>query len=268
MTGKMCAKLFVAFQLLAVGVCQAEPSSATARKTKGRAEQKIEVPPVESGVADGKFRMDKNLPDSLFDATLQEAKGERDSKVISAVVIPQVSIVKLSKMTLSNDYFSVPYDSNAGSVPFVSITAGSPSPILQMDVILAYLEFSIGYGYADGIYDVQSKTGLTLKDTIQLSWVPILGFLRFEYDSPLRPSILIGGGQQWLSQSGQLQGLQQGFWIPTVRIGACITLFDPDDDKRTNFFQGVRVGSTYQKSILTKQEIVAWSFDLGSDFLF
>ncbi len=110
---------------------------------------------------------------------------------------------------------------------------------------------------------------MDLKDTVKLHWIPALLSMRTEYAGLASLGItlfLVGSvGEQWIYQSGALDGMQQGFWIPTTQVGGGMIIFGEDKRERTNFFQGIRLGATYQKSWLSSQELSAWSVDLGTN---
>lgn len=221
----------------------------------------------ESQTANGEFSIDKNLVPSLYESTVQEVRGENGSKFHSGVITPQLSIVMPIEMQLTNKYFTIPYEKNVSSLPMFSLLSSTSSPLIKKGFFGVYGQASIGYGYTEGIYDVKSKSNLDLKDTVKLHWIPAFVALRTEYAglSFLGVNLfLVGGiGEQWLYQSGMLDGMEQGFWIPTAQIGGGIAIFGNANRERENFFQNIRLGATYQKSLFSTQELRAWSVDLA-----
>src|SRR5690606_26340699 len=88
---------------------------------------------------------------------------------------------------------------------------------------------SVGYGYVEGRYAVSTRSGTPLEDVIRLHRVPITAFvepyLEFSAVPWVRPSLPVSLGAQWFFQSGTLDGIEQGFWLPFYRVGPRLTFF-------------------------------------------
>src|SRR3989338_2356753 len=124
----------------------------------------------ESQTTSGEFSIDKNLIPSLYETTMHDIRGDKYSKYQLRSITPQFSIVRPTKMHLTNSYFSVPYEKNVTSLPMISLLSSTASPFVQIGNFEIYGQMSIGYGYSEGVYDVKSKADIDLKDTVKLHW--------------------------------------------------------------------------------------------------
>jgi hypothetical protein len=218
----------------------------------------------------GEFRIDKKLMASLYDMTVEEARGPSQEKLNSSLISPQIGIVKMTNVELKNDYFNVSYTDNLSTLPVFSIALGSPNSLFRLGQFDFYAIGNLGYGYSEGVYEVESENGLLLKDTVQTHWVPLVASIKTEYSGIKRivkPSLLAGAGAQWISQSGKLDGMQQGFWIPMSQLGVGLTFFDFDGSERSDYFQGVSLGAHRQTGFMTSQAFSTWMFDLGTNLV-
>lgn len=214
------------------------------------------------------FRLDKGLLDTLYRQSVDEARIDMNPISGALEITPQISFVNPTKFVISNSYFEVPYSENLHGVPFFHLILSTP--IAFWDRFVVFAQGQVGYTYKEGLYtNIRSRGSDAgqLSDVIRLSWLPLLASTRIEYDIPgttlVKPSITLGAGMHWILQSGKLDGIEQGFWIPFYSTGAALTLFD-QSRKAGEWFGGVTVGATVQNSFGSSQEVHAWSIDVGT----
>lgn len=207
--------------------------------------------------SDSEFNIDKNLVNELYKQTLDEGKIETTVVSGSVVVRPQLSYYILSKFTLTNNYFEVPYSNSLKSMALLSFNVAFP--LTSFGRFDLFGQGRVGYMYREGLIKVHQKGSITdMTDNVKLHWLPCSLSLKTSYDvngfSFIKPSVTVGAGAQWFYQIGNLDqsGIEQGFWVPFYFGGAHLTFFD-QTHKTNAWFGGVTLGTSYQDSFASDQ---------------
>lgn len=222
-----------------------------------------EEPKQSSGGSDAEFHIDKNLVNELYKQTIDEGKIETTVVSGSVSVRPQLSYFVLSEFRLTNDYFQVPYSDGFKSMPLLNLNIALPlSSLGRLDLLG---QARVGYMYRETLLTAaQKSSGASRTDSIKLHWLPFSLGLKTAYNIKgltfIKPSLTFGAGAQWFYQSGNLDGIEQGFWVPLYFGGAHFTFFD-ETHKRNNWFGGVTLGASYQNSFASDQVFRGWSID-------
>lgn len=222
-----------------------------------------------AGAGDGgEFRIQKDVIDKIYRETVTEAGVDPSFQRSSVGITPGISIASLSSLTLSNNYFDVPYARSVGALPLLHL--GLAVPLRSFGEAILYGVGSLGYTYREGVYLALSKDGDQYRDLLKLHALPLLGSLRLEYRIPglpaLKPTFALGGGAYWFYQSGKLDGIEQGFWIPVVLAAPGVRLFDGEEGG--SWFGGINAAVSWQNSFASSQSLRALAFDLGATLLF
>jgi hypothetical protein len=168
-------------------------------------------------------------------------------------------------MELQNDYFTVDYKSAESMLP---IFFAQIAPIsMNWERLNLGLNISVGYSYRDEIYSATSAGGVKVRDSISLQWLPISASIKTSYKTPfyITPYASIGGGNQFIRQSGTLDGISQSYWVPFYIGSAGIAWFDRSTPEAGGF-SGVSTGLSYLNSLKSDQIVTFWTMDLGVNF--
>jgi hypothetical protein len=211
------------------------------------------------------FRINKGILNKIYEDSVTEAKVDRNYARSSIEVRPRFSMIVPSALTLSNKYFDIPYADSIQGLPSLSI--GIAAPMANYGSFIFLGEARVGYSQKEGLVSTRAKNGVPFQDMLRLHYVPVSAMLRVDYQgfSILTPSLSLGGGAAWLYQSGKLDGIEQGFWIPFVQISPAITLFQTHASG--SWFGGLTLGTSYLSSVASDQIFRALSFDVSATFL-
>ena len=69
----------------------------------------------------------------------------------------------------------------------------------------------------------------------------------------------------WFSQNGELDGMQQSYWVPRYEVGPEIVAFASETGTG---FDGLHVSGRYTSGFATQQSIQGWMLDAGAQFAF
>ncbi|MBI4405138.1 MAG: hypothetical protein HY537_13330 [Deltaproteobacteria bacterium] len=219
---------------------------------------------VAMGSDSSEFQIDKNTANQIFVESLSEA-GVDPSASSSVVLSPSFSFVNVTSLVLTNDYFEVPYSNSIGSIPMLRFSVSVP--VLSKTHFELSLLGDVSYAYKEGIFDAFSKTasGHSLsKGALKLHWLPVLVGIKAAYQrfSAVKPYLVATAGAQWLYQSGTLDGIEQGFWVPLYRLGGGLVIFDT-----SSWFRGISLGVSTNNSFGTSQSVSGWSIDMGVNLM-
>ena len=209
------------------------------------------------------FKVDKNLLEDMYRAEIRDVAIETRYSTGAIEVGPQFSMVTASQFETTNNYFSVPYNSLRTQIPLVHLVMTTPITLVA-GFVEVHAQGRIGYNYREGVYTVRARSGQEFSDLVKLNWLPITAGLRLgaQLPIPIKPTVTIGAGAQWLAQDGLLDGLDQNFWVPFYQISPAVTLFDLSE--RGGWFGGINVGATINRSVASQQKINYWSIDLST----
>lgn len=222
------------------------------------------------GSTDSEFQLDKNLVDKLYEESVTESKKTTSQYSANISVAPTFSYFSPNQLTLTNDYFQVPYASGMGSMPGISIVASGR--IISFGGLYIMGLGGVGYSMKEAVQKALSKTASTDPERtskITLHWLPLSLGTRVEYRfsgfDAVRPFITAKGGAEWLYQTGGLDGLEQGFWVPFLQYGAGLTLFDSSSPDR--WFGGLTLGVSKHQSFSSAQIVDGTVVDFGVSIL-
>jgi len=215
------------------------------------------------------FQVDKNLFNQLYEESLKQNKVDETSLSSGMRLSVSGSLLSVSELTLSNNYFEVPYASGIGSLPSLQVAAAIP--VTQFGRFSVSGLVSVGYSYKEGVQKAYSKTATVNTERTTLITVhrlPLAVGANLDYSisglRQIRPFAVAKVGAEWFYQTGALDGLEQGFWIPYVELGGGLTLFEgaPQD-----WFRGISLSVSSHNGLGGSQIVRALAFDLGINIL-
>ena len=229
-------------------------------KTKTKPPEPETVAPKNS-----QFELEKGLLDTLYRGSVTESSKEFRPGARALSVTPQLSFVNASQFILSNNYWEVPYTEQLGGVPAFSLHVSNP--LAYWGGLSFAIKGAVGYSYKEAVLSpVHKQTGKDSRAILTLHWLPVSLGTRIEYRISgvdfVRPHLDLEGGAQWLYQSGKLDGIEQGFWVPFYQVAFGLTLFAPNQSQG-DWFGGINLGATVRNSFASQQNIRNWSMDVG-----
>jgi len=175
--------------------------------------------------------------------------------------------LNISDLYLTSKYFEVDYKDNVASLQAANV--GFATRIVSWNRLDLGLGGNAGYGFKRGSYRARSSTGNNVQDDISLQWIPVRLKANLSYDvfnTPmLVPEVEIGAGSHWLTQSGNLDGMTQSFWIPTYFAGAQLRMFGVSKEGPSSF-SGVTLGTRYERQFTDTQKFSSLSYYLNANF--
>lgn len=222
-----------------------------------------------TGSSGSDFQVDKGLFNQLYEETLRQNKVDEQSLSSGMRLSISGSLLSISELTLSNNYYEVPYASGIGSLP--SIQIGAAIPVTRVGRFSLSGLASVGYSYKEGVQKAYSKTTVTNTERTTLITVhrlPLSVGTTLDYSinglKEVRPFAVAKMGAEWFYQSGALDGLEQGFWVPYLEIGGGLTLFEgaPQD-----WFRGISLSVSSHNGLGSSQVVRAMAFELGINIL-
>jgi hypothetical protein len=213
----------------------------------------------------GEFEIEKGLLDKIYQETISDS-GVKSSMHSGLEIVPQFNYSFVDQLNLSNDYFTVPYTASTKSIPFFSLLVSLP--LLNYHGIGLQGNARVGYSFKESVTQVTSKSGGDYSDIVRLHWLPASLGLKIDYQIPkfssVRPFIEGGVGAQWLYQSGNLSGLEQGFWIPFYQTTLGLVLFG--NSNFDHWFGGIVMSFSWRNSFASDQSVKTRSIDAGVNF--
>lgn len=211
------------------------------------------------------FELEKGLLDTLYRGSVTESSTEFRPEVRTLSVTPQLSFVNASQFVLSNNYWDVPYTEQLGAIPAASLHVSNS--MFYLGGFSFAIKGVVGYSYKEAVLSpVHKQTGKDSRAVLTLHWLPVSLGTRVEYRIPgvdfVRPHLDLESGAQWLYQSGKLDGIEQGFWVPFYQAAFGLILFAPNQSQG-NWFGGINLGATVRNSFASQQNIWNWSMDVG-----
>jgi hypothetical protein len=179
-----------------------------------------------------------------------------------------------AELSLVNKYFEVPYSENANTI--MGINVGPYIPLYANNRYSLDSFMRIGYAYSQGIYDVRAESGIDVRDAVELQWIPAQAGIEILSAPILSGWMQIGGftsaGIDWFTQGGQLDGMNQTFWVPRLELGSSVTILDGSSRgsvaKNVGGFEGIRFSGATYRSFASKQKNTGWAADIGARYAF
>ncbi|MEZ4742308.1 MAG: hypothetical protein R3B45_07665 [Bdellovibrionota bacterium] len=214
------------------------------------------------------FQIEKDLVEKFYnDSSITASKSGSDSSGTSELS-PQIGLMSLKELSLENDYFKADYAENLGSIPLISFAVANQ--VLKTKAASIFAVGSFGYAYKQGTYKLESSSGTEIEDTVTFQWVPLQIASRLDFEilrmGFLTPSIEGGVGTNWFHQTGTVDGVDQGFWVPVYHGALALTLFGGAIGPNVTF-GGITIRSQYQRSISDDQAFSGWYHNLGTKIL-
>lgn len=215
-------------------------------------------------VDSSQFQLDKDLVNSLYNEAVTEAKIDTRSAISRLRVKTEFTYLVPTAITLSNQYFDVDYGNGFSGFPGINLSVAQN--VFTWKALAVSLSGKAGFARKEALTVVSSKSGAPFRDMIQLTRIPLAGGIRgdlaFSDAVRVKPYVEAAAGVQWLYQSGKLdKALEQGFWIPFYEVGLGTNLFAGAN--ATDWFGGVDVGGSIQRSVGSEQVTNSWALQLG-----
>lgn len=221
---------------------------------------------------DSEFQLDKGLVDRLYQESITETKTSTAQYSANITLSPVFSVFSPTQMTLSNNYFEIPYGEGIGSVPGISMVASGR--IFNWGGLYIMGVGGVGYSMKETVQRATSKTASTndreRTTRLTLHWLPLSLGSRMEYRFSgfeiIRPFVIVKGGAEWLYQVGQLDGIEQGFWIPYYQYGGGLTFFastSSSPHSSGSWFGGLTLGVSKHQSFSSQQSVNGTVFDFA-----
>lgn len=216
----------------------------------------------------GEFEIQERLLDRIFEETKHAA--QIDTRPVSAgvIILPRLSLMNSATVSLSNKYWDVSYGDYFSGMPAFSLGIAMDLGYWSGFSLLA--EGRVGYGTKQGRVGAFNKTGARFEDIVSIHWLPLSAGLRGEYQfgafRKIKPYAELRVGTQWIYQTGNLDGLEQGFWVTFYEFGGGLVLFDSLVGSE-DWFGGITVGASQRKHLGGSQLVEAFSLDFGATFL-
>lgn len=212
------------------------------------------------------FQIDQGLVDRIYEKSTKSEGNLSSFRSGKISIRPEISYFVPSEMLLSNNYFDVPYKASFGNLPLFSILG--VGPLVHIGDFSIDWNGGLAYTYKEGTLQVQSKTASANKERttlLRLHYLPIfLGTaMGYQLVPQLKPFVAGRIGAQWLYQLANLDGIEQGFWVPFYEVGAGITLWDSSYQDPNAWFGGVTLSALTHTSFSSSQTVAGWNFNVG-----
>ncbi len=212
------------------------------------------------------------VDDSNFKAIFNQSVAEEDvvlenkSRFLDAELAASYTSVK--DLSLSNNYYTVNYGDELKAVPSVKFSLAKDIWEGSSTAVSGLL--NLGYGFKQARILAESKRGTKLSDQVTLQWIPVsLGAqIKQKIPGTRRFSAFVSpsAGSQYFRQAGNLDGINQGYWIGFWNLRAGFVLFEPTNKKMEATFAGVVLGANISQALGSKYKFSSWSADLGVKF--
>lgn len=187
--------------------------------------------------------------------------------VESTWLMPQVSVIMPSTLTLASPNFEVAYSKQFPSLTQAGLAAVTPIANVGGFRLLSIAK--LGFSYKAGNFEMSRINGETLRENLRLTWVPMSLGAKFLYTLSnfpyIKPSITLGGGTHWFYQAGSIGGANNSFWVPYYFITPALSFLE--GTAPSDWFGGFTFGVTYQQSLSSIQKVKGVSFDMGINIL-
>jgi hypothetical protein len=213
----------------------------------------------------GEFAIDPKLVDKVFESAMQDQQQMQAAGVRKSRLEVGYSHMMPREMNLKNKYFEVLYATQSLSLPYGFFRAARPLLSFTGGALNSY--FMAGYTNHQGVFAVKGSSGIELKDTLTLQWVPLDVGVSLEtrlFSGWLRPALHAGIGADWISQNGSLDGISQNFWLPHFSGGPSVLFFGRDEGQ--SGFEGVSLAGIYRSSYSNEHRFNGWAVGISGAF--
>ncbi|MCX6117512.1 MAG: hypothetical protein NT027_08225 [Proteobacteria bacterium] len=239
-------------------ICHFTPCQAVTRKALNTQEVPSDQTP--------KLNLSEDISSQIYTESKtvrsEDQKGGISSHTSLGIYMP-------SKFILKNQNFSVDYTDNTGSI---SGAFGGPEFIvLTNDHFQLNSVTHFGFFYDQGIYHVESESGLSVQDEVALQWIPIQTGMELSSKPLTQYNIAIGiaasAGVDWLTQTGKLDGMNQSFFVPQMEIGPVVTMFSRSQCTEHGF-DGIQIALKKYASFASNQQNRGNLASVGAKYAF
>lgn len=211
------------------------------------------------------------VSEGVSDQIYKQTTMSVSSSGMSAVTVDSFfRVFRPEELSLRNNYFEVAYADNVRTIPGFIVGPELPLAGGKGGGRLSSF-FHIGYSYVQGVYDAETDSGLAVRDAVELQWVPLQAGLEATTRSFTTQGLAFGflasGGVDWLTQSGELDGMNQTYWIPRYEVGPSFTIFSHQQPDRGGF-DGIRVSAVVYRSFSSPQINRGIAADIGARYAF
>jgi len=216
--------------------------------------------------SDTEFQIDPGFLGDLYQGQVKEVAVESRYRAGGIEIEPTFSYLSPSEFTLKNNYFTVPYGTEA-RFPLVRVLLSSS--LYHRGGLTVSAEGGVGYGFREAVYEIPDGKEVR-KDLITNHLVPLSLGVRVGYVMPfaqwLKPVVRVSGGANWLQQIGRLDGMTQAFWIPFYSFSGGFNFFDLSATGQS-WFGGVTLSGTKSNSVGGQQAFEFSTLDLSATLI-
>ncbi|MBP7843509.1 MAG: hypothetical protein KA116_01720 [Proteobacteria bacterium] len=249
--------------LASVGVL-AQESTIMLTKEKHKAAPNVIV---EKEKSEGIVVDESNFKE-IFNQSVVQESSVLEKRTRSFDVEIGAAYNSINDLILSNNYFTVNYTEELKAVPSMKFSLAKD--IWSNSKTAASGLVNLGYSMKQARVLAESKRGTKLTDQVALQWIPLSAGAQIKQKIPgtqhfsafFAPSI----GSQYFYQTGNLDGIDQGYWIGFWNLRAGLVLFEQTSKKIGSVFEGVVLGGNLSQAVVSRQKFSSWSADLGIKF--
>lgn len=181
----------------------------------------------------------------IFEANLVESKTKiAEGRKLYDMEFAYVAN-SLSSSSITNDYYVLNFGGE-GSTPSM-LRFYASYEVYNADNFFISPSVGLGYSFQESILSALSKKGGTYKDVVKIQWAPLLVGSKFGYRIPrLKSSTVfarLAATYDWISISGNLDGIGQSYWTPNLSAGLGATFFETDKADLSAWFGGVSISA-------------------------
>lgn len=243
-------------------MAQESTAKLTGKKGKAAPSESVKKEEPEGIVVD-----DSNFK-AIFNQSVAEENVVLEKRTRSFDVEIGAAYNSINDLTLSNNYFTVDYAEELKTVPSLKFSLAKDIWSNSRTAVSGLV--NLGYGFKQTRILAESKRGTKLTDQVALQWIPLSAGVQIKQKIPgtqrfsafFSPSI----GSQYFHQAGNLDGIDQGYWVGFWNLRAGLVLFEQTSKKIGAAFEGVVLGGNISQAVGSNQKFSSWSAELGVKF--
>ena len=234
-------------------------SKEAAKKTASTLEKATEA----TGIV-----VDESNFKEIFNQSVSQESASLGQRTRSFEVEIAASYSTLNELQLSNNYFTVDYAEDFKAMPVMKFSMSKDLWSVTRSKVSGHANF--GYGFKEGRVLAKTNRGTQLIDQVALQWIPLSAGLQIKQKIPgtqrfsifAAPSV----GSQYFHQSGNLDGMDQGYWVNFWNLRAGLVLFEQNRQQLAASFDGIVLGASMSRGLGSNQKFGSWSADIGVNF--